>query len=62
MNKIYEKGDTVFIDGRKGTVQYVRFAPPDYSQPLVYSVYMEDMNYRPNYGGSVWPAERVKES
>lgn len=39
-------------DGRTGVVNYVRMAPPDYSKPEVYSVYL-DHTLRASYSGTL---------
>lgn len=51
--------------GQLGTVAYVRFAPPDYSHPLVYSILLDE-KFRPKdylgigYAGSIFKAEEVE--
>lgn len=57
---VFKPGDRVLADHSPGFVVYVRFAPPDYSTPIAYSVWMDKHRNRPGYNGSIWPACDVR--
>jgi hypothetical protein len=45
-----------------GTINYVRFAAPEYYKPEVYSVFLDDNIEKQKYSGSIFTADRVFEN
>jgi hypothetical protein len=46
--------------GRLGWIHYVRFAPPTYTEPDVYSVRFDDRLKDPSYRGTIVHAREVE--
>lgn len=55
----FRKGQTVTTPQGRGIVIYVRMAGPDYTEPEAVSVLLDNRSNRPNYAGTIFPAEHV---
>lgn len=55
----YMKGTRVLAKEKPGTVQYVRFGPPNFNMPEAYSVMLDDRRDKPGYAGTMYPASDV---
>lgn len=59
MDNTFLKGDRVLVNGKPGTVAYVRYAPPTYFELAAVSVIMDERKGSPAYAGTLFPANVV---
>jgi hypothetical protein len=55
----FRQGTRVTWKGRLATVAYVRLQPPEYAEPMAYSIELDDQLGRLNYVGTIVPAAEV---
>lgn len=64
MTKTFKQGERVKVLVADtmywpGSINYVRFAPPTYSEPEVYSIFLDNKIGPQNYAGSIYGADKV---
>jgi hypothetical protein len=59
--RVFVRGERVLVDGyRRGSINYVRMAPPSYSVPECYSVLLDgEVRKRGSYAGTIVSANQV---